>query len=218
LESELIAMQDLETAERLQERPHKTPRESRQSMSDYATTLWQCCDHRQGEESFKRNGLNNCLKGKEDVRITRTAAEFWRELNMPGVRSHLEVEVDLFLADRKNPRPEDFRELLQSYDHCPDGDGERLEGQEIELAAAPGETVCLGNSEEASASDTSEEEPAKPQVEICDAPTGDGDMPPEAAHEEDSLVRSEGPEGGGFRFHDVFQLAPVLLHIRTDIF
>ena len=132
LEAELIAIQDLETSARLLERPNRTPAESRQSMSDYATSLWAACDHKQGELSFKRNGLNNCLRGSQDHLITRTAREFWQELNMSGVRAQIESEVDDFIADRPNIVPRDVFGLLQKYDAC--GLGDCNEGQEVEPA------------------------------------------------------------------------------------
>ena len=132
LEAELISLQDLETSARLLERPHRTPNESRQSMSDYATSLWEVCDHSQGERSFKRNGLTNALSGSEDALITRSARELWIELNMASIRVQIEAEVDLFLQDRHDVKPEDVFDLLQTYDSCPGGAGICNEGQEIE--------------------------------------------------------------------------------------
>ena len=56
LENELIALQEMEQVAKLLGRPNKVPSETRQSMSDYATTLWQLAGHSQGEAVSKGMG------------------------------------------------------------------------------------------------------------------------------------------------------------------
>jgi len=142
LEQELIALQELEQHARLLERPGKVPSETRQSMCDYAMTLWETADHRQGEMSFKRNGLNNDLSGREDHLISREARELWFALGMPSERKRVEVEVDMFLETLRTERaavtespadailPEDVFQLIEDYPENV-GPGEEREGEEL---------------------------------------------------------------------------------------
>ena len=139
LEKELIGLQEASTSAKLSVRPGSTPSESRQSMVDYSIALWEMADHRQGVKSFKRNGLNNNLDGSEDKLITRSAREFWLELNMSSKRAICEIEVEQFLdALGREPHVGDVFQLLQPYsDDC--GIGVAEEGEELQCALEAGE-------------------------------------------------------------------------------
>ena len=139
LEKELIGLQEASTSAKLSVRPGSTPSESRQSMVDYSIALWEMADHRQGVKSFKRNGLNNNLDGSEDKLITRSAREFWLELNMSAKRAICEIEVEQFLdALGREPHVGDVFQLLQPYsDDC--GIGVAEEGEELQCALEAGE-------------------------------------------------------------------------------
>jgi len=146
-------------------------------MCDYAMTLWETADHRQGEMSFKRNGLNNDLSGREDRLISREARELWFALGMPSERKRVEVEVDMFLetlrteraAVTESPadaiRPEDVFELIEDYPENV-GPGEEREGEELLASdlAVLDEGDRSGSDE--SAEEDAAEEPA-PSAEVA---------------------------------------------------
>ena len=139
LEKELISVQEASTSAQLSVRPGSTPSENRQSMVDYAIALWEMADHKQGSKGFKRNALSNSLDGSEDYLITRTAREFWLELNMSSKRAICEIEVEQFLdALGREPNVRDVVQLLQPYsDGCSIGVIE--EGEELQCALEAGE-------------------------------------------------------------------------------
>ena len=153
VESELIAMQDLEQTAKLIARPHKTPSSSRQDMVNYATTIWEAADHSNAARSFKRNGLSNSLDGDEDHLISRSARELWIELGMSAVRDVVRAEVEAAIAGLEAPRPEDVFALITSYDSLACGDGEFVEGQELEVPLQDGECPYAGDVESDSSHD-----------------------------------------------------------------
>ena len=139
VESELIALQDLEQTAKLRERPNKTPSCSRQDMVNFATTIWGAADHVNAACSFKRNGLTNSLSGNEDHLISRAARELWYDVNMPAVRDVVRLEVEAYVAELEEPKPENVFDLIKSYDTIACGDGEFVEGQELEPSLKEGE-------------------------------------------------------------------------------
>ncbi len=174
LESELISLQELEGTAKLLERPHKVPTETRQSMSDYATTLWALANHTQGERSFKRNGLNNALDGREDHLISRTARCFWVELDMPTLRQQIEAEVEAFIASTPAITPVNVFDLLQDYSGVTGGGGEEKEGQEVQPALAKNECPYLTGDEDSGESSAASED---------EAPADRGDVVLQGAHD-----------------------------------
>ena len=155
LEAEIMEMQIAAQNEKLLLRPNKSPSDSRQDMVDHSTSLWENCDHGQGEKSFKRNGLNNALDGTEDYLITRTAKEFWVESNMAHVREQIKLEVEAYLEDKPKAEVKDVFDLLQGYEGVRGGIGHMEEGQEIEPALAHGEKPYLDEDEETVSEDES---------------------------------------------------------------
>ena len=139
LEKELIGLQEASTSAQLSVRPGSTPSENRQSMVNYGVALWEMADHKQGVKSFKRNGLNNSLDGSEDGLITRSAKEFWLELNMSSKRAICEIEVEQFLdALGREPNVRDVVQLLQPYSNDV-SIGVMEEGEELQFALEAGE-------------------------------------------------------------------------------
>ena len=132
VESEIIALQDISMSAKLSKQPGKVPSQNRASMTEFCVAIWETADHKQGEASFKRNGLDNALDGTEDDLIKRTALEFWNDNSMSDLRPHLKAEVDIFFDTLDRPvEPRDVFGLLQDYSAVSGGIGDIKEGEDL---------------------------------------------------------------------------------------
>lgn len=98
-----------------------------------ASAAWRSCDHTKGSQGHWFTGLSNALDGSEDWRITRDAALFWRECDMPAVRLKAQRDVDDMLASGEISSFADWQKVVENpLDpgvRGAEGDGTEFEGE-----------------------------------------------------------------------------------------
>ena len=111
-----------------------------QEVYDDVVATWRSLNHSRGVLGHKRTGLSVALDGSEDHHLTREARDFWKLLNMPGLRATAIAEVDAGFESGKLVHFADWSKVIVN----PETPGTYAEGQEFEGELAPGEKpwVC----------------------------------------------------------------------------
>lgn len=98
VEQRLLALEEADFHQQLCERPHKVPTRTRQSVLSDVAAIWATTPHHErAAAAAARTGLGVALPellpsgsfafhGSEDHLVTREAAEFWQENEIPRVR------------------------------------------------------------------------------------------------------------------------------------
>jgi hypothetical protein len=106
-----------------------------QEVYDDVVATWRSLNHSRAVLGHKRTGLSVALDGPEDHHLTREAGDFWKLLNMPGLRKQAIAEVDAGIESGDLVLFADWSKLIVD----PGTPGTYAEGEEFEGELAPGE-------------------------------------------------------------------------------
>jgi hypothetical protein len=110
-----------------------------QEVYDDVVATWRSLNHSRAVLGHKRTGLSVALDGSEDHHLTREAGDFWKLLNMPGLRRQAIAEVDARFESGELVHFADWSKLLVD----PGTPGTYAPGEEFEGELAPGEKPWL---------------------------------------------------------------------------
>ena len=142
IEARMIQLEEEDFHKQLLKRPHRVPSRDRQTLLSDSAAIWATfAHHTQTAKSAVRSGLGNELPERrpdghfshfadQDHLVTREAADFWQENNIPVLRAQ---NLERVYAAVQSGKLTSWQQVPEYFLPPDDPHDDHIEGQEIDL-------------------------------------------------------------------------------------